>query len=68
MQREDPLTASEAGVCGTEVAPKLTTLEPVYDAVQKMEPFTLMAMRVSVLGENVVVVSSTPLAYSTAIV
>ena len=68
MQRDDPLVASEAGVCGMVVAPKLTTLVPEYPAVQKMEPFTLMAARASVLVENVVVVSSTPLAYSTAIV
>ena len=68
MQRPDPLVASVAGVCGIDVAPKLTTLVPEYPAVQKMEPFTLMAARDSVLVENVVVVSSTPLAYNTAIV
>ena len=33
-----------------------------------MEPFTLMVARVSIPGENTVVVSSTPFAVSNAIV
>ena len=51
-----------------EVAPKVTICEPVTAAVQKYEPSTEIAARVSIFGEKEVVVSSTPLAYNTAIV
>ena len=48
--------------------PSRTTCTPVYAAVQKMDPLTLIAARVSLPAANDVVVSSTPFAFSTAIV